>query len=134
MTNRTSVPCKDCGETDWYIRPNGRDSHCRECRSRKRGGSRRHDDPMERFISKVSIDAESTCWLWIGATDRDGYGKLGFGGKSFQAHRWGYQSLVEPIRDGLVLDHLCRVRNCVNPDHLEPVTARINALRSNQCA
>ena len=45
------------------------------------------------------------------------------------AHRWSYQHHIGPVPEGLVLDHLCRVRHCVNPDHLEPVTSRENTLR-----
>jgi hypothetical protein len=45
------------------------------------------------------------------------------------AHRWSYEYHVGPIPDGLQLDHLCRVRRCVNPWHLEPVTNRVNSQR-----
>lgn len=72
------------------------------------------------------------CWLWTGATNQ-GYGVLGTkkGGpyKQFRTHRLAYEFMVGPIPDGLTLDHLCRVRNCVNPDHLEPVTSTENSKR-----
>ncbi|KAB2977369.1 HNH endonuclease [Streptomyces sp. SS1-1] len=51
------------------------------------------------------------------------------GGRYQMAHRVAYQEIVGPIPEGLQLDHLCRVRHCVNPAHLEPVTSRENTLR-----
>jgi hypothetical protein len=70
----------------------------------------------------------SGCWLWTGATTT-GYGVLKVDGKRWLAHRWSYEQLVGPVPVGLQLDHLCRVRRCVNPAHLEPVTLRENVLR-----
>jgi hypothetical protein len=72
------------------------------------------------------------CWLWDGRRfSRNGYGRVWHDGKERQAHRVTYELLVGPIPQGLILDHLpkCRVRCCVNPDHLEPVTHRTNTLR-----
>ena len=70
------------------------------------------------------------CWLWTAALDRDGYGRC----RSGRAHRWAYEAMVGPIPDGLVIDHLCRVRACVNPSHLDPVPNRINLLRGMSLA
>lgn len=85
----------------------------------------------ERFWSKVQSTAPDECWLWTASVDRGGYGKFRHSTDSgwVRAHRWAYEHLVGPIPNGLVIDHLCRVRNCVNPDHLEPVTNRENTLR-----
>jgi hypothetical protein len=80
-----------------------------------------------RFISK--IEKTATCWLWKSAIDGGGYGRFPIRRKNHLAHRWSYSYHVGPIPDGLQLDHLCRIRNCVNPDHLEPVTARENTIR-----
>ena len=84
------------------------------------------------FMSNVEI-SDDDCWLWTGPIDRYGYGKLTVhrdGNRHHLiAHRVAYQESVEPIPPGLVIDHLCRVRACVNPDHLEPVTNRVNLLR-----
>lgn len=82
----------------------------------------------DRFWSKV--DAGGDCWLWTGAKQKSGYGKFSApGGKTVLAHRFAYGALVGAIPQGLTLDHLCRVRRCVNPDHLEPVSAIENANR-----
>jgi hypothetical protein len=86
-------------------------------------------DTETRFWKRVA--RTDACWLWTGATTGYGYGQfyLGLGQRRVRAHRFSYELLVGPIPDGLVLDHLCRVRLCVNPAHLEPVTQRENILR-----
>ena len=84
----------------------------------------------ERFWKKVN--KTETCWLWRGETNgKGGYGLVytGEGKPSFLAHRYAYEQVIGPIQDGLHLDHLCRVRRCVNPAHLEPVTNKENILR-----
>lgn len=88
--------------------------------------AKRYLTASPRFWSKVDI---GSCWLWTGSTDEHGYGQFWFEGRLVSAHRWSYESLRGPIPDGLFLDHLCRVVNCVNPVHLEPVTNRENVIR-----
>jgi hypothetical protein len=83
---------------------------------------------MRRFWAKVVIDP-SGCLIWTAGTGGNGYGRFAHGGRQVQAHRFAYTTLVGPIPDGLVVDHLCRNRACVAPDHLEPVTNRENLLR-----
>ena len=82
----------------------------------------------ERFWFKVN--KTDTCWLWTGALRGDGYGKFHVKRKWVYAHRFAYELLVGPIPDGLELDHLCRIRNCVRPSHLEPVTHQENMQRA----
>lgn len=69
------------------------------------------------------------CWEWTGYRLDSGYGRMSFAGRMQVAHRIAYQILVGEIPNGLQLDHLCRNRGCVNPDHLEPVTAQENMRR-----
>ena len=83
--------------------------------------------PAERFWAKVAVTP--SCWLWTACTDGKGYGLFTLDGRTVRVHRWSYEQLVGPIPEGLVTDHLCRVHNCVNPAHLEPVTSRENSLR-----
>ena len=79
-----------------------------------------------RSLIKISDDG---CWLWQGRLTRDGYGATGAAGRSVLAHRLSYETFVGPIPEGLEIDHLCRVRACVNPAHLEPVTHAENVRR-----
>jgi hypothetical protein len=80
-----------------------------------------------RFWPKV--DRTGACWLWTAHIGKDGYGTFSIDGHHHRAHRVAWVLLHGPIPDGLQIDHLCRVRHCVNPDHLEPVTQRENILR-----
>lgn len=87
-----------------------------------------------RFWAKVDKNGPGGCWPWLGAV-RTGYGRFAVQQKRLvQAHRFAYELLVGPIPDGLELDHLCRNRACVNPDHMEPVTSRVNTLRGTSPA
>lgn len=70
---------------------------------------------------------ESGCWEWAASRFGNGYGQF----RRELAHRAMYKFLVGDIPTGLTLDHLCRNRGCVNPDHLEPVTIRVNVLRGD---
>jgi len=77
----------------------------------------------------VGSELSERCWLWQGAFNSGGYGMVWTGSKMELVHRIIYKDTFGKIGDGMTLDHLCRVRRCVNPNHLEPTTPRENVLR-----
>jgi hypothetical protein len=92
--------------------------------------------PAESFFRHVEFGVHPAgCWTWTGFTNSRGYGqfKVTEQGKtsSVRAHRFAYELLMGQIPPGLVIDHLCRSRDCVNPLHIEPVTQFENTLRGN---
>lgn len=101
---------------------------------------------LDRLLSKIDKNGPipdyapqlGSCWIWQAPTNAYGYGTFGVGGRTNQriylAHRFTYEMFVGAIPLGLDIDHLCRVRNCVNPAHLEPVTRRDNLLRGETTA
>ncbi len=82
----------------------------------------------EEIMSKVVL-ADTGCWLYLGTKLFNYYTVFRKGKKLIRSHRWFYETFKGPIPDGLCLDHLCRVRECVNPAHLEPVTIAENKRR-----
>jgi hypothetical protein len=85
--------------------------------------------PMAFFDQHITLIGDFGCWVWTGRIDL-GYGKISASGHSHMAHRFSYVVHRDLIPDGLTLDHLCRVKACVNPWHLEPVTQGVNSLRT----
>lgn len=81
----------------------------------------------DRFWNKVEI---GDCWQWLAATNSRGYGHFWDGTRLQYAHRFIWQELVGPIPEGLTIDHLCRNKRCVNPDHLEVVEPTVNWRRA----
>lgn len=77
---------------------------------------------------------ETGCWEWQRGIGPDGYGHAKRNGVQGGAHRYYYEQAKGPIPDGLEIDHLCRNRACVNPDHLEAVTRSVNASRARAAA
>jgi hypothetical protein len=141
-----SWPCGACGEpfvlrNHHVRRQNYACGAC--CAQRNKEYRRRRFGPPKttfkafRGTTKERIDhfscpePNSGCWLWLGQVDRHGYGCISFRDKPSLAHRVSYEAYRGPIPAGLTLDHLCRVRCCVNPCHLEPVTPAVNTLRGN---
>lgn len=98
---------------------NGRTSSC--------GCLQLRGPALERL--EIRTDRTGECWLWTGRLNGSGYAEMKLGGRYQMAHRVAYQEIVGPIPEGMQLDHLCRVRHCVNPAHLEPVTSRENTIR-----
>lgn len=84
-------------------------------------------DQYQRFAVKVVLGV-GHCWLWTSTITGDGYGQMKIQGRYIGAHVLAYEHFVSPVPEGLVLDHLCRTRHCVNPWHLEPKTHRANIL------
>ncbi len=84
---------------------------------------------VERFWAKVQ--KTPTCWLWTGARTNKGYGRFWNGQRYVYSHRWVYEQSFGAIPAGLTIDHLCRTRRCVRPNHLQPVTNRQNILRGS---
>lgn len=83
---------------------------------------------IKRFdLFMTRIRKTETCWLWTGTLTAHGYARY----SGTVAHRLLWEHVHGPLAPGLELDHLCRVRHCVNPDHLEPVTHTENVRRGN---
>lgn len=86
----------------------------------------------DRFWNKV--DKSSSCWSWKAYVNRGGYGVFTINRHKILAHRVAFELVRGHISEGLVIDHLCRNRACVNPSHMEPVTQKTNVLRGGGIA
>ena len=99
----------------------------------------KHGNPLQRYAPRLSalarffrlVEFTDSCWLWRASKDRNGYGQFHpRAGMTRVPHRWLYEQLVCHLPGNLTLDHLCRVRHCVNIfDHAEPVTQQVNIQR-----
>jgi hypothetical protein len=86
---------------------------------------------LARLKSRIVVRADTGCWEWQGARLAKGYGKFYYRGKLRNVHRVAYELLVAPIPAGMQIDHfVCDNARCCNPEHMRPVTARENLLRS----
>ena len=83
---------------------------------------------MSRFLSKIEFT--DNCWLWQGSISRTKYGVFSLNNKMLYAHRLSYELWVGPLCEGQVIDHLCEVRNCICPEHLEQVSHKENVYRA----
>lgn len=93
------------------------------------GGRTREPGPLEERVWR-RVTKTDGCWLWDGGRS-DGRGVINVNRRTRYAYRVVYELVVGPIPEGLTLDHLCRNPNCVNPAHLEPVTAWVNTSRTD---
>ena len=116
---------KNCGNAAWEK------GFCQlhYWRIRRNGTARDTTATVEERFWK-NVHQTDGCWLWLGSRSSGGYGQFRIGKKILRAHRLSFEWQVGFIAEGLYLDHLCHVRHCVNPSHLEPVTPRENAIRS----
>lgn len=86
----------------------------------------------ERFNNFVIPEPNSGCQLWVGGVGSSGYGVFWNGEKTVSAHRFSYEFNCGVIPDNLVIDHICRNRLCVNPEHMRIVTTRTNVLENSE--
>lgn len=124
MTYLTAT-CSACGGLTDSRSKSGRCARCRIYTTRP---------TIDRVMERIVINTNE-CWLWTGSQAPSGYGQIrqsvGEGGRLVRTHRVTYSHFVGAIPDGLEIDHLCRVRLCCNPDHLEPVTRTENVHRGD---
>lgn len=88
---------------------------------------------IDRFYDRIRLANEgviTNCWFWKGGLDTNGYGCFKIPSKQVIAHRFSYELFKGRIPKGLVIDHICRNKSCVNPDHLDAVTQKENISRA----
>ena len=85
---------------------------------------------VEKFLCKINA-VDGNCWNWSGEISKEGYGLFSISSKRFFAHRISFEMFKEKLNTSLVIDHVCRNRKCVNPDHLRQVTTRINNIENS---
>lgn len=94
---------------------------------------RKNKHTLEEIAARVQEKScpvtESGCRIWLEHVNNNGYGRVHWDGKMVYAHRVAYEYRNGPIPDAMTLDHLCRVRCCVEPNHLEVVSQKVNTLR-----
>lgn len=82
------------------------------------------------FWNKVLVLGQDDCWAWSAFVNKDGYGRFRIDGKTVNAHCVAYEIVFGEVPDGMVVDHICRNRSCVNPAHLRPASYSQNRVNS----
>lgn len=130
MSGRIERPCANCSAV--VSTPRWRAAHRRGqfCSKQCRKAYATSAIALQaRILEHSTVDAAG-CWIWTGAIAKTGYGVAGFAPRTLPAHRVSYIAFKGDIPSGYHIDHLCRVKACVNPSHLEAVTPHINAIRA----
>ena len=86
------------------------------------------------YIECPTVGMRGPCWILHTRPNGHGYGQIGVNGKKWEAHRFCWNALRGAVPIGMTIDHLCSVKRCCNPDHLQVVTQRVNNLRSDGAA
>lgn len=131
------IQCRRCGS--FFSRPPSqasRAAYCSaKCRSAAVGDQLRKVPLTFAELEQNAIwEPNSGCLLWLGALNEKGYGRVSTGGRYRPVHQVSYELVKERISKGLEPDHLCRVRCCINPEHLEAVTHKENLERAGVLA
>lgn len=88
--------------------------------------------PIDRLMDKV-VKEDNGCWIWCGGKNPAGYGRINVGGKAVLAHRWIYQHLISgELPRNVDVDHICRNKGCVNPDHLRAASRSENQMNTEK--
>lgn len=127
---KTCIKCsKELPSSGFYFYRNpkgGLRDYCKNCGNRPR---QKKGNKLEQVFEKYIID-ENNCWIWQGVKDKFGYGIFYYQQSGYRAHRIAYHLTKGTITDRKVIDHLCRNKSCINPDHLEAVSQLENVIRA----
>lgn len=126
------VMCIRCGTVRHLLHPHLAGDMCRPCAARMGSLAAQANHLAVSFEDKIERQAarQGDCLVWTGHRYPNGYACIPWRGKQVLGHRLSYEQQVGPIPEGLVLDHLCRNKACINPAHLEPVTSGENTRRA----